>query len=227
MSVAVIMTTYQQGEYVGQAVRSVLEQTYEDWALTILDDGSTDGTSDVIEGLGLWRDSRVTYERLDPTVEERRATVRYASNLNRGVAQATGDLLTFLCGDDFYMPDRLERMVAKITEAGSVVYGPQLMLEGDGRERGVRSTSGVLGDAYHRVDLNSVMLIRQCFDAVGGFPDRPATPELWREADAQLWRKLTAAGYWFHPVDGPEATDCKRYLDSGVDARVIAGKEPW
>jgi glycosyltransferase involved in cell wall biosynthesis len=227
MTVSVILTTYNQAEYLGQAVRSVLEQTYEDWTLTILDDGSTDSTSDVIEGLELWRDSRVSYERLEPTLEERRATVRYASNLNRGVAQTTGEMVTFLCGDDCYMPDRLERMVEKLQNVGSVVYGPQLMLEADGRERGVRPTGGVLGDAYHRVDLNSVMLTRVAFDAVGGFPDRPASPQLWRESDAWLWRKLTAEGYWFHPVDGLEPTDAKRYLDSGVDARVIAGLEPW
>jgi hypothetical protein len=51
---------------------------------------------------------------------------------------------------------------------------------------------------------------------------------MWREADAHFWNRLTDAGYVFVPVDDPERpTDCKRYRDGGIDARVIRGETPW
>ncbi|HEY1740014.1 MAG TPA: hypothetical protein VGI86_14965, partial [Acidimicrobiia bacterium] len=81
--------------------------------------------------------------------------------------------------------------------------------------------------AYHHVDLNSVMLTRGAFDEVGGFPDTPATPQMWREADARFWRRLTVdAGHTFVPVPGGP-TDCKRYRSEGIDERVKAGLTPW
>lgn len=221
MTVSVLLTSYNAGSLLECAIDSVLDQTYRDFELLILDDGSTDPTTvrNLQRGLRL--------EVFEPTPEDRAQTVRYATLLNWGAAHTTGKYLTFLCGDDYFMPDRLARMVAKIEENHDVVYGPQLMLDESGRELGTRPVLGTLDDAYHVVDLNSVMVTRDAFDAVGGFPDRPATPQLWREADAHFWRRLTDAGYRFVPVDGDEPTDVKVYRSDSVDARVIRGETPW
>jgi len=222
LMITVLLVSYNQGWRLKRAIASVHEQTYEDWELLILDDGSTNpDTLHALDACGM----PVKY--FHPTMEDRAASVRYATLLNEGAKLTTGDYVSFLSSDDYFMPDRLERMVAKIEDGHDVVYGPQLMVDEDDHEMGVRPAPGVLDDAWHRVDLNSVMLTRAAFDAVGGFTDRPATPELWRQADAEMWRKLTNAGYRFVPVDGDEPTDCKAYLDSGVDARVIAGLNPW
>lgn len=226
MTVSVLLTSYNAGELLERAIDSVLEQTYEDVELVVLDDGSTDdATVSLLEAFYTFDGLRL--EGFHPTPDERAATVRYATLLNWGAAHTTGEYLTFLCGDDYYLPGRLRRMVAKIEEGHSVVYGPQLMLDEDGQEVGIRPAPGVLDDAWCRVDLNSVMVTREAFEAVGGFPDRPATPDLWRMADAEMWRRLTNAGYRFVPVDGDEPTDCKQYLSTGVDARVIRGETPW
>lgn len=225
MLVSVLMTTYNQAEFVERAVRSVLDQTYQDFELLVTDDGSTDATVNV---LARFDDPRMWVVQQHPTPEARAQTVRYATLLNRaGELSARGRFVTFLCGDDYFMPTRLERMIAKAREGHDVVYGPQLMLDESGRELGVRPAPGILDDAWHRVDLNSVLVAREAFKHVGGFDDRPATPELWRQADAVLWRKLTDAGYRFVPVDGDEPTDAKTYREQGVDARVIRGETPW
>jgi spore maturation protein CgeD len=230
MTVTVLLTSYNAGTLLGRAIKSVMEQTFRDFELLILDDGSTDqGTRKILD----WFEEagpleiRSGVSRFSPTPAERAATVRYATLLNWGAEHSAGDYLTFLCGDDHFMPDRLERMVAKIEEGHDVVYGPQLMLDESGREWGTRPVLGTLDEAYHKVDLNSVMVTRDAFDAVGGFPDRPATPQLWREADAHFWRRLTDAGYRFVPVAGDEPTDCKTYREQSVDARVIRGETPW
>jgi len=231
LTVSVLLVSYNQGPLLDRAVRSVLGQTYQDWELGVLDDGSTDETTlALLDEYSDWdAEPAIPFHlfRFHPSLEERAATVRYATLLNWGAVRAEGKYLTFLSGDDYYLPDRLERMVAKIQQAGSVVYGPQLMLDESGQSLGIRRAAGVLRDARCKVDLNSVLMTRKAFEHVGGFPDRPATPLLWRQADTGLWGRLTDAGYWFVPVDGPEPTDCKTFRIQGVDARVLRGETPW
>lgn len=220
MKVTVLLTSYNAGKFLRGAIQSVEEQTYTDWELVVLDDGSTDpAVPPILDDANLVGHQ---VHRFWPTVEERRAAVRYAVNINWGVQRSAGDVVTYLCGDDYYLPDRLERMTAKLAEGHDVVYGGQILLNEYGR-MGCRATRGVLDDAYYQVDLNSVAHTRESFLRAGGFP---IDPSMYRDADAHFWRRLTDAGYVFHPVDGGP-TDAKRYRAEGVDARVVAGLEPW
>jgi glycosyltransferase involved in cell wall biosynthesis len=221
MTVTVLLTNYEAADYLQQAIDSVLEQAFEDWELLIMDDGSKDPAVETI--LSSVNDPRATVIRYDPSVEERRASCRYATLINLGAAQTTGEHITYLCGDDYYLPDRLERMVAKLTDGHDVVYGPQLMLTSDGDLIGTRATLGVLDDAHCKVDLNSVMHTRESFERVKGWPDGAG---VWRVADAWMWTRLTNFGYLFVPVDGGP-TDVKRYRPDSVDVRCAAGEDPW
>lgn len=219
--VSVFLSVYNAAEHLRQAIDSVLCQTFEDWDMLILDDGSTD--PHVREITQAVSDQRVSCARFAPTEAERHRSVRYATNFNHGVAQTTGEYLTFLCGDDYYMPDRLERMVRCLDGGAHIAYGPQLLLGNDGEHRGLRGASLVLGDAFHRVDLNSVMLRRSAFIEVGGFP---TDPSLWKDADGHLWRRLTQCGHVFTPTGGGP-TDAKRYRANSVSDNVLAGRLPW
>lgn len=224
MKVTVVLTVYEAADYLQQAIDSVLGQTFRDWELVIADDGSKDPRiKEILEAIV---DQRVTAFSLETTEAERRMSVRYASLINWAVEMCDSPYVTFLCGDDFYYPDRLERMVKKLDAGHSVTYGPQALLNEDGSNYGYRPAPGVLTIAYHQVDLNSVMIRRDIFQKVGGFPTEP-TDQMWREADAHLWNRLTDAGYFFVPVDGPEPTDAKRYRDDSVDMKVRQGEVPW
>lgn len=222
VTVTVLMTVFNAGKYLPAAIKSVLEQTYQDWELLIMNDGSTDPLVwGALQETADLCDDRITIEYFAPSRDERRASCRYATLINWGIDRTLGDYITYLCGDDFYFPDRFERMVAKMSEPDvSVVYGSQEMR---GETTGLRSTQGVLDNAFHRVDLNSVMHTREAFELAGGWDDDPG---LWRDADGHFWNRLCDAGFRFHPVDGGP-TDCKTYRATGVDQLVIAGKEPW
>jgi spore maturation protein CgeD len=220
VTVDVLMTSFDVGHWLQQAIDSVLEQTHEDWRLMVMDDGSTDPL--VAPILAAIDDPRITVQRFTPTVEERRATVRYATLINWGVERTSGEYLSYLASDDFYLPDRLERMVGAI-EGRDVVYGSQLLLDKDDNLLSVRQTEGVLTDAAQRVDHNSVLHTRESFLAAGGWPTDPA---LWVEADAHFFRRLNEAGYPFYPVEGPPL-DAKRYRPGCVGDMVPFGREPW
>lgn len=219
--VTVLLTSYDAGEFLQQAVDSVLDQTFTDFELLILDDGSSDGRVQAAIDNAL-DDPRTLFCGFWPTPEERAETARYATLINRGAVFTTGQYIAHLCGDDFWTPDRLERMVAVLDSGEDVVYGSQRLLFEDGKT-GQRLAVDRLTDAWCRVDLNSVVYRRTAFYAVGGWDDDPS---LWRTADAAFWRKLTRAGFTFAPVPG-DYTDTKRYRAQGVDARVIRGETPW
>jgi spore maturation protein CgeD len=221
-SVDVMLVSYQLGEYLGKAIASVEEQDYPDWHLTILDDGSTDPESQIV--LAEAELAGHSVYRFWPSWEEREQTVRYAANINFGVSQTSGDVIAYLSADDFWLPERLWRMMRKIREGHHCVYGPQRLLNERGTELAVRPTIGPLDDACFKVDLNSVIHTRESFVRAGGWP---TGPEDWLHADGMMWRRVHAAGFTFQAVDGDEPTDCKVYRADSVTHNMLAGRKPW
>ena len=99
--VTVIVTAYNEEAFVEEAVRSVLAQTFTDFELLAIDDGSTDGTADILESI---RDPRLrVIHQINRGISETR---------NRGIEEARGDIIAFLDGDDIWLPSRLARDVA-------------------------------------------------------------------------------------------------------------------
>jgi glycosyltransferase involved in cell wall biosynthesis len=102
MKVSVIIRTYNRAYIVAEAIESALNQTYGDYEVLVVDDGSTDNTSEVVQR---FRDPRLRYVR-----HERNQGVGAACNT--GVAEARGELIAFLDSDDIWRPEKLERQVA-------------------------------------------------------------------------------------------------------------------
>jgi glycosyltransferase involved in cell wall biosynthesis len=220
--VSCLLTVYNASAYLREAIQSVFNQTFEDWQLVILNDGSTDPLVAEILSEATY-DQRVLVFSFYPSVEQRARTARYATLVNVGVTHATGDYLCHLAGDDHLEPDWFARGAARLDAGASVVYGAQRLVKEDGEFIGLRPAVETLHDAWHRVDYSSVMYLRPLFDEVGGWDD---SPKHWRDADAVFWRKLTNAGHVFEPVAG-RPTGTKRYRGESVDARVIRGETPW
>jgi glycosyltransferase involved in cell wall biosynthesis len=134
--VSVILTSHNYEKYVGEAIASVLGQTYPSIESIVVDDGSTDGSREVIEGkLKLARiDARAIYmERAGQ-----------AAAMNAGFALARGEVVTFLDSDDVWKPERVERMVAFMREfPGGGVYQHQLA-----RGDGIKRNTLLSGDAF-------------------------------------------------------------------------------
>jgi glycosyltransferase involved in cell wall biosynthesis len=102
MKVSVVMPTYNRGYIIGEAVKSVLLQTYRELELIIVDDGSTDDTGEMVRG---FKDERIRYVRHE---QNRGCSAAY----NSGMATATGDAIAFLDSDDLWKPEKLERQVS-------------------------------------------------------------------------------------------------------------------
>ena len=224
VKVSVLVVVFNAPECVPRAIDSVLAQSYRNLEILLLDDNSTDPGIAPLLAQYQERDKRVTCVRFATTDEDRRELCTYAANINWGAEHSTGSVLTFLAGDDYYAPDRIERMLAKLAEGHDVVYGSQDRPNANGRFIAPLATD-VLTRARNRVDMSSVALTREAFYAAGGFD---ASFETWGDSDAAFWDRLNDAGFVFVPVDDPERfTDYKPYRDGSVQDRWNRGLEPW
>jgi len=97
----VIVATYNRAYILRQALESALQQTYADFEIVVVDDGSTDNTREMVEGLKSEKIRHVRHE------QNRGCSAAY----NTGILAATGEIIAFLDSDDRWKPDNLERQM--------------------------------------------------------------------------------------------------------------------
>ncbi|SFR57796.1 glycosyltransferase family 2 protein [Halogeometricum limi] len=169
--VSAVIPTYNRESYVGGAIESVLEQTYENVEVVVVNDGSTDGTESVLAEYA--DDDRVRVLRND----ENRG-IPYT--MNRGVEAARGDYIGVFGDDDRWYPTKVEKQVAVLEGLGDDycgVYTGGVIRDGSGEvvDR-VRWDRG--GDRFPEILVRNTVLphsshlVRaECFEAVGGFDE--------------------------------------------------------
>lgn len=133
--VSVILDNYNYAQYVGEAIESVLKQTYQDFEVIVVDDGSTDGSRAMIEAYAK-KDIRIR-----PLLKENGGQM---SAFNAAFAQTSGDIIALLDSDDYWYPKKLERIVEKHREYRFVQH--YLSHNGKGIYRKVNT-----GVDWHRV----------------------------------------------------------------------------
>jgi glycosyltransferase involved in cell wall biosynthesis len=123
--VSIMMPAHNAANYIRAAVDSVRRQTYPDWELIVVDDGSTDGTAETLMALD---EPRMSLSR-QPAQGE--ATAR-----NTALDQLNGEFVAFLDADDAWLPDHLERTVRRLGEAPAPggVYTDGFFIDGHGRQ---------------------------------------------------------------------------------------------
>lgn len=153
-SVSVILPVYNGSATVGAAVESIQAQTFDDWELVILDDGSTDDSLEICRGLAT-DDARIRV--LSSPVNR-----GLAAGMNRLVEEASADLIAVQEQDDRSMPDRLGTQVALLEACPDVgmVSGVARWLDGD---RELALFPGLLARAepYPR-EMVEYLLVEQC-----------------------------------------------------------------
>lgn len=197
-TVSVVLPTYNRAHTVRRAIDSVLSQSYEDFELIVVDDGSTDDTVAVVNSVS---DDRVQYLRFP---ENRGANVAR----NAGIREADGEYIAFQDSDDTWRPKKLELQVAAFDQAPAsvgVVYTAYYRVDDGDRQYGPRGKETLAGDIHEELLKGNGWFIptavtavrRTCFDAVGLFDER-----LQRLQDWEMWLRLSKQ-YEFEFVDEP------------------------
>jgi glycosyltransferase involved in cell wall biosynthesis len=124
------MPTFNRAGLIVQSAQSVIDQSFRDWELLIVDDGSTDDTAERIEALG---DSRIVLLR-QPRIGNS-ARLR-----NLGVAAARGNYVAFLDSDDLWVPSKLEIQLRALTgKPGAWCYAGHALIDAEGNRMPLRS----------------------------------------------------------------------------------------
>ena len=103
--ISVIVPTFNRASLIRETLDSVLAQTYENWECIVVDDGSTDGTADVVQGYNV-KDNRFIFYRRPENISKGASPCR-----NYGLRQAKGDYIQFLDSDDLLNEKKLEEQL--------------------------------------------------------------------------------------------------------------------
>ena len=171
-TVSVVIAAYNCAAFLRDAVESVRRQTYEDYEVVIVDDGSTDDTWEAIEELaGSWGKVR-------PFRADHGGT---PVNKNRGIARARGEWIALLDADDLWLPTKLERCMGFLAENArlSIVYTPMSAVRMDdgtvmeGHSKACRA-GWITEEIFHSIFVHdpAVVFHRRVVDECGGFDEQ-------------------------------------------------------
>ena len=191
MKFSVIIPLYNKAPYIRKALKSVLAQTYADYELIIIDDGSTDRSAEIAKAILQDPASRLIASSPNRLIRQANSGVSAARN--NGVAHASGDYIAFLDADDWWEPTYLERMAQLIEdypEAG--LYASNYVYYKPCKTRvALNIPTGYINypKSYYEsgaMPVTSITAImrRTIFEEMGGFP-----VEIKLGEDFLLWAK--------------------------------------
>jgi glycosyltransferase involved in cell wall biosynthesis len=179
-TISVVIPTYNRAYIVGRAIQSILNQTYQDFEIIVVDDGSTDNTEEVVKGFG---DDRLRYTR------HKENSGASAAPRNTGIQMARGEYVAFLSSDDEWLPQMLEKQINKFEslspDVGVVYCGYACIVEKTG-EILSESVPTVRGDVFRSMIEESMtlgdltpLIRKECFEKAGIFDTEFSSAELW------------------------------------------------
>jgi glycosyltransferase involved in cell wall biosynthesis len=199
---AVCIPLYNKSDFIAKTMRSVLDQTFTDFELVILDNASTDGSAEIVRSFD---DPRIV-------VQHNPATVPPIDNFNKVTRLSRAPFVKLLCADDLIEPAALERQVATLRgdpELAMVTSRHHVIDESGrllARDRCLRQ-SDLVGKQTHRTVVRrlvrhggnpignpgNVLFRRSAFDAAGGFPENGD----FVTNDIAMWVKLLEHGDYY------------------------------
>jgi glycosyltransferase involved in cell wall biosynthesis len=182
--VSVIIPAYNSEKYIAEAIESVFAQTYPGYEVIVVDDGSTDGTLQLLKRY----DSRI---KVLTKVNGGPASAR-----NLAINNSCGEYIAFLDSDDLWVEEKLDEQVAFLNKHPEVglVFGEILIFEERGGKHIILSKNGWTGDPTFRqllfgnyIPNSTVVIRRRCVDKVGLLNE---SAELIAVEDHEYWMRI-------------------------------------
>ena len=196
--ISIIIPTYNYAQYICEAIESVLNQTYKDFKIIVIDDGSTDNTKEVIKPY-LNKMKYIYQQNSGPSAAR-----------NRGIQEAKGEYIAFLDADDIWLPQKLElqiKFMEKEKEVG-LIFSDMILFNEKGIIKNsflkeklffnklsikpLSSTEKVIYDNVFNallqenfIPTNTVIVKKECFNKVGFFDKT-----LFSVEDRDMWLRI-------------------------------------
>lgn len=219
-TVTIVLPAYNASEYLTETVNSVLSQTYQDFELLVIDDGSTDNTKDIVNDF-CERDSRI---RL---ISQKNQGVSVARN--NGIKTARGEYIAFLDSDDLWLPNKLAKHVEHLQANPKLglSFARVEFVTCDGKSTGKYSNPRMVNisakDLYEEnaaVTPSNAVISRTALEQVGGFDG-----ELSGAADAELFLRLKCHGWEVEGIN--EILVLYRTSLGGMSSQLYKMEEDW
>ena len=183
-NVSVVIPTYNRADYLHEAITSVLSQSYRDFEIIVVDDGSTDDTRRVLEHFIAEGSIQYIYQ----------TNAGGGNARDTGIQAAQGKYIALLDSDDLFLPNKLEKQIAfleEYNEAGMVHSGFS-KFDNTGKDLGYRDSSRFSGWIYPNLLLewsvliasSTVVMPSSVLQKIGRFDD-----STWA-ADLDMWRRI-------------------------------------
>ena len=214
--VSVIIPAYNAEAFLARALRSVETQTYSDYEVILIDDGSTDATAEIARSF-----ESVRYfhqpNQYQPVAR------------NRGLREAKGDTVAFLDADDEWLPEKLERQLAFMDENESrISYTDTFYAKNGKRVRYSKLAPPHEGQILTQlieewldfcfITMNSVIAEKRLLEEVGGFDEHAPFSSF---EDYGLWLKVALSGARFDYLDEPLAVYYRGHESDSSDSVVM------
>lgn len=227
--ISIIIPLYNKAESIATALNCVLAQTFQDFEVVVVDDGSTDKGAAVVER---YADSRIRLIR--------QANAGVSAARNKGIAEAKGDYVAFLDADDEWMPEFLEEIAALIAEFPECKAQATTYVQSqNGEKKNIilnrlpfSGEHGVLTN-YFEVATHSnppvcsicVCIERALLQSLGGFPLGIKSGE-----DLLTWARIATRTHWAYSLkpyaifnmEGYNKNECPKRIPADVD---VVGNE--
>jgi glycosyltransferase involved in cell wall biosynthesis len=193
--VSIITPTYNHEKFIGQCIDSVLKQTYPNWEMIIIDDGSLDNTSDIV---AQYKDKRISFIK-----QNNIGIWRLGETYNKALNISRGSLIAVLEGDDFWPPSKLEKQQSVFSQedvvfsfgrativdsTGKILYDDNNSLKWFNGKRQIQILRRLVFENF--VTACTVMCRKDALVSIGGFQQPSDTPFI----DYPTWLKLVSVG---------------------------------
>lgn len=188
--ISIITPTYNCAKFIGKTIESVLNQTYQNWEMIIVDDASKDNTEEVVS---TYKDERIKYIKLEENGGAAKAR-------NRAMEEAKGNYMAFVDSDDLWKSDKLEKQIKYMKENNynfcCTAY-EQIDEEGNKLDRIIKTKKKA---DYNRILLdcpvgNSTVMYN--VDKLGKFE----VPNIRKRNDDALWLQILKKEKYIYGMD--------------------------
>ena len=184
MKISVVIPTYNRKKYIKRAIDSVIHQSYEPFEIIVIDDGSTDGTYELI---------KQSYSSSQISLKKQKNS-GVSSARNKGIKLANGDWIAFLDSDDEWFENKLELQVREIKKSKIFIcHTNEIWIRNGIRVNQMKKHQKYGGAIFKkcldmcRISPSSVMIHRRVFDEIGLFDEDLIICE-----DYDLWLRISS-----------------------------------
>lgn len=194
--ISIIMPAFNAQKFLSESIASVIAQTYTNWELIIIDDGSTDKTKKIIE-LFCEKDHRIQYI-FQPNGKQGKAR-------NTGINNSKGSYIAFLDADDFWLKDKLEKQVKLLEVTGAdLIFSDIAIIDEYGNQ--IKASNGIIDEQFkdenglrsflksNNIPLLTVLARKEAIEISGSFDE---SNTIQYGEDYFLWLRMLLNGFTF------------------------------